>query len=189
MLQTVSQQLKVNGAIWAQYAERAETRREHLLELQTSDSYLSERFTLLEKELQTVEYLASKEQLPDAAITETGLKITLLVNAVPEEAETLMRQAYSLLPKLYSNIYHLWVGSILTLQAIISGNKIKRPRRVNSDPCGQCKILNVRFFPFREVTPRSIETGLSFIMYSRIITIDDKTRVLSSIEGHIFYLV
>ncbi len=42
--------------------------------------------------------MASKDQLPDAVITEAGLKITPLVNAVPEEAETLMRQAYSLLP-------------------------------------------------------------------------------------------
>lgn len=35
LLQTVSQQLKIDSAIWPQYAERAETRREHLLELQT----------------------------------------------------------------------------------------------------------------------------------------------------------
>jgi TnpA family transposase len=36
--------------------------------------------------------------LPDAQINEAGLKITPLTNAVPEAADTLMRQAYALLP-------------------------------------------------------------------------------------------
>ena len=37
-------------------------------------------------------------ELPDAIITESGLKITALTNAVPETAEALMQQAYALLP-------------------------------------------------------------------------------------------
>ena len=64
------------------------------------DQYLAKRFALLEQELHTVNYMAGKDQLPDATVTESGLKITPLTNAVPEEAETLMRQAYALLPHL-----------------------------------------------------------------------------------------
>ncbi|MGO9016192.1 MAG: Tn3 family transposase [Dissulfurispiraceae bacterium] len=64
------------------------------------DSYLAEQLALLEKEFETVNGMAGKDQLPDASVTEAGLKITPLTNAVPEEAELLMRQAYALLPHL-----------------------------------------------------------------------------------------
>jgi len=48
-----------------------------------------------------VEQLAAANELPDAAITSTGtLKITPLDNAVPDEADALMQQAYSLIPHL-----------------------------------------------------------------------------------------
>jgi TnpA family transposase len=64
------------------------------------DQYLEERFTLMEREFETVNRMAEKDDLPDAMISAAGLKITPLTNAVPEEAETLMRQAYALLPHL-----------------------------------------------------------------------------------------
>lgn len=65
------------------------------------ERYLESRLSVLECELETVERLAAANDLPDAAITSTGaLKITPLKNAVPEEAEALMQQAYSLLPHL-----------------------------------------------------------------------------------------
>jgi len=41
-----------------------------------------------------VNHLAEFNQLPDAEITTSGLKITPLVNAVPEEADVLMQKAY-----------------------------------------------------------------------------------------------
>jgi hypothetical protein len=47
----------------------------------------------LRRELQ----LAARHELPDAEITEGTLKVTPLVNTVPE-AYTLMRQAYAMLP-------------------------------------------------------------------------------------------
>jgi TnpA family transposase len=62
------------------------------------ERYLEGRLTLLKKQLAKVERLAAQNELPDATITASGLKITPLVNAVPDEAETLMRQAYALLP-------------------------------------------------------------------------------------------
>ncbi len=62
------------------------------------DRYWPERETLLRQELEKVDALAARRQLPDAAITEGVLKVTPLTNAVPEAAEALMRQAYALLP-------------------------------------------------------------------------------------------
>lgn len=62
--------------------------------------YLKERLALLEQELQTVETFAKTNRLPDAMITQNGLKITPLDNAVPAAAENLMRKAYALLPRV-----------------------------------------------------------------------------------------
>ncbi len=60
---------------------------------------ISETFlTALESALQKAERLAAQNELPDAEITDAGLKITPLTNAVPEAADALMRQAYALLP-------------------------------------------------------------------------------------------
>ena len=65
------------------------------------ERFLEERLALLDSELETVERLAAANELPDAVITSNGgLKITPLDNAVPDEAEALMQQAYSLLPHL-----------------------------------------------------------------------------------------
>ena len=65
------------------------------------EHFLEARFAHLARELATVERLATANALPDAAITSSGrLKITPLDNAVPDEAEALMQQAYSLLPHL-----------------------------------------------------------------------------------------
>jgi len=65
------------------------------------ERYLGARLVVLEDELAAVERLAAANELPDAAITSTGrLKITPLDNAVPDEAEALMPQAYRLLPHL-----------------------------------------------------------------------------------------
>jgi len=65
------------------------------------EHFLDARLAVLEREFKTVERLAAANELPDAAITTTGhLKITPLDNAVPDEADTLMQQVYSLLPHL-----------------------------------------------------------------------------------------
>jgi TnpA family transposase len=64
------------------------------------ERFLEARLGVLERELATVERLAAQNELPDASITDTGLKITPLANAVPDAADTLMRQAYALLPHL-----------------------------------------------------------------------------------------
>jgi hypothetical protein len=54
----------------------------------------------LRRELEKVDSLAARQQLPDAEITDGILKLTPLTNAVPEEAEMLMRHAYASVPHL-----------------------------------------------------------------------------------------
>lgn len=76
--------------------------RDLVLAIETDcDRFLESRLAVLQEQLATVERLTAANELPDAAIPGTGrLKITPLVNAVPDEAEALMQQAYSLLPHL-----------------------------------------------------------------------------------------
>jgi len=62
------------------------------------DQYLNERLSLLDRQFEQVNHLAQADELPDAVITESGLKITPLDNSVPEEAKALIQQAYGLLP-------------------------------------------------------------------------------------------
>ena len=65
------------------------------------DRFLEGRLALLEREMATAERLAATNELPDAVVTSTGrLKITPLDNAMPDEAEVLMQQVYSILPRL-----------------------------------------------------------------------------------------
>jgi hypothetical protein len=51
------------------------------------DQYLHDRLTLLETQLATVNRMALANELPDAIITESGLKITPLDAAVPDTAQ------------------------------------------------------------------------------------------------------
>ncbi|MCW1136872.1 Tn3-like element TnAs3 family transposase, partial [Escherichia coli] len=56
------------------------------------EQYLHERLTLLEAQLATVNRMAAANDLPDAIITESGLKITPLDAAVPDTAQALIDQ-------------------------------------------------------------------------------------------------
>ena len=60
--------------------------------------YLHDRLTLLEEQLATVNRMALTNDLPDAIITESGLKITPLDAAVPDSAQALIDQATVILP-------------------------------------------------------------------------------------------
>ena len=71
------------------------------------ENYLSKKLNLLEERLNTVNSLAEANQLPDAVINESGLKISPLVSSVPEDAEVLMQKACALLP-------HVKITELLT---------------------------------------------------------------------------
>ncbi len=64
------------------------------------DQYLHDRLTLLREQLATVNRLALANELPDAIITESGLRITPLDSAVPVAAQALIDQAAVLLPRV-----------------------------------------------------------------------------------------
>ena len=64
------------------------------------DKYLHDRLTLLEIQLATVNRMALANDLPDAIITESGLKITPLDAAVPDTAQALIDQTAMTLPHI-----------------------------------------------------------------------------------------
>ncbi|EGH05242.1 transposase Tn3 family protein [Pseudomonas amygdali pv. aesculi str. 0893_23] len=65
-----------------------------------SDQYLEERLQLLDEQLATVAKLAKDNELPDAMLTEFGLKITPLDAAVPDTAQALIDKTSQLLPRI-----------------------------------------------------------------------------------------
>ena len=64
------------------------------------DQYLHDRLMLLQQQLATVNRLALANELPDAIITESGLRITPLDSTVPAAAQALIDQAGMLLPRV-----------------------------------------------------------------------------------------
>ena len=64
------------------------------------DQYLHDRLQLLQTQLETVSNMATVNDLPDAIITESGLKITPLDAMVPGTAQELINQSAMLLPHL-----------------------------------------------------------------------------------------
>jgi hypothetical protein len=64
------------------------------------DHYLLERVLLLNQQLSTVNRLALANELPDAIISATGLKITPQDPIVPESAQALIDQSSNLLPRI-----------------------------------------------------------------------------------------
>ncbi len=62
------------------------------------DQYLHDRLRILDEQLATVNRMAAANDLPDASITTSGLKITPLDAAVPDAAQALIDQTAMLLP-------------------------------------------------------------------------------------------
>jgi hypothetical protein len=62
------------------------------------DRYLHDRLTLLETQLAEVNRLAQSNELPDAIITTSGLKITPLDAVLPSAAQVLVDQVAMMLP-------------------------------------------------------------------------------------------
>jgi TnpA family transposase len=64
------------------------------------DQYLHDRLMLLAQHLETINHMAATNDLPDAIITDSGLKITPLDAAVPDLAQALIDQTAMLLPHI-----------------------------------------------------------------------------------------
>ena len=64
------------------------------------DHYLNERRERLAQQLETVNRMAAANDLPDAIITESGLKITPLDALVPSQAQSLIDQTSMMLPRV-----------------------------------------------------------------------------------------
>jgi len=93
------------------------------------DQYLYDRLTLLEAQLATVNRMALDNDLPDAIITESGLKITPLDAAVPDAAQALIDQAAMLIPHLKITELLLevdeWTGFTSHFTHLKSGDQAK----------------------------------------------------------------
>ena len=79
----------------AKFASLKQTSELPLAVTTDCDQYLHERLTLLETQLATANRMAQANELPDAIITESGLKITPLDAAVPDTAQALIDQTAS----------------------------------------------------------------------------------------------
>ena len=64
------------------------------------EEYLEARLSLLNKNLEAVNNLASKGELPEASISESGLRVSPLKRLVPDEAELLGAKVVGLLPHI-----------------------------------------------------------------------------------------
>lgn len=93
------------------------------------NEYLRDRLLLLEQQLETVNNLARDNDLPDAAITDAGLKITPLDAAVPEGAQALIDKTSMMLPhvKITEMLMEVdkWTGFTRHFKHIKSGNIAK----------------------------------------------------------------
>jgi len=104
-----------SGDIWVQDSRQFKDFDEYLLPTATFDAlrqqtnlplgvvadcdqYLDERLHTLKEQLETTNRLATMNELPDAIINTSGLKITPLDAAVPEGAQSLITQSATLLP-------------------------------------------------------------------------------------------
>jgi hypothetical protein len=84
----VSRQFKDCDAYLLEPSRFAELRASQSLSLpveHSGDAYVAGRISLLKQSLDEVNGLAARGELPDAAVSESGLKITPLTHAVPEE--------------------------------------------------------------------------------------------------------
>ncbi len=81
-----------------EFAQRQADDRLGVAIITTGSTYLNERLELLRQTLDEVNQLAAAGGLPDAELTDSGLKVSPLDNETPEEGEALKQRAYNLLP-------------------------------------------------------------------------------------------
>lgn len=82
------------------FTERKQTNELQLAVTQDCEQYLRERLALLEEQLGVVNRLAANNELPDAIVTQSELKITPLETGVPDSAQAFIGQTAALLPHI-----------------------------------------------------------------------------------------
>ena len=104
-----------SGDIWVQGSRQFKDFEEYLLPLESfvalklannlplpvetdCDQYLNNRLTQLEQQLEAANSMAASNDLPEAIITTSGLKITPLDAIMPDTAQALIDQTSALLP-------------------------------------------------------------------------------------------
>lgn len=96
---------------------------------QDCDQFLHDRLLLLEQQLATVNRLALTNELPDAIITETGLRISPHDAVVPDEAQALIDATGGLLPRIKITELLMdvddWTGFTRHFVHLKSGEKAK----------------------------------------------------------------
>ena len=83
-----------------QYTELKGTGELSLAITPSVEEHLRGRFALLKMRLETVNRLAAAGKLPDAVITETGLKVSPLESGVPDAAQGMIEKAARLMPRV-----------------------------------------------------------------------------------------
>lgn len=93
------------------------------------EAYLQERVALLEQQLASANQLAAADALPDALITDSGLKITPLDAVAPDTAQALIDQTAALLPhiKITELLMEVdaWTGFTRNFTHLKSGNEAR----------------------------------------------------------------
>ena len=93
------------------------------------EQYLHDRLSLLGEQLTVVNRMAAAAELPDAIITESGLKITPLDAAVPDAAQALIDQTAAMLPhvKITELLMEVddWTGFTRQFTHLKSGNTVE----------------------------------------------------------------
>jgi TnpA family transposase len=82
------------------FTERKQKNELQLAVTQDCEQYLRERLSLLEEQLEVVNRLAANNELPDAIVTQSELKITPLETGVPDSAKAFIGQTAALLPHI-----------------------------------------------------------------------------------------
>ena len=111
-----------------------------------------------------------RSELPDAAVSESGLKITPLTNAVPEEASVLMRRAYALLPHIKITDLLLevdrWTGFSKHFTHLKTGESAKVRREPSCTPHPGCAAMRAnRAFLSRPSVAWVLETVTLWIWH------------------------
>jgi len=111
------------------FAEMKATDNLSLAVTRDCEAYLEDRTMQLAQKLELVNRLAAADKLPDAIIGSSGLRISPLTNAVPAEVDSLMKQAYDLLPhvKITELLLEVdaWTGFTKHFTHVKSGNVAK----------------------------------------------------------------